>query len=180
MLLPSTGSLTNMRGSNWKRLSQDIFEILQGHFCSFQVALTTRKPCPSMSTVSKVPIPPTKMEGVRLECGAKPKLLGLHVNLSKVEWYWMAVHDKIVSFWTYASLWGDSGRGECPNNIDDTIDEMVWKMPKEQWCGRQNKTWRKKQHSSFKLQCFNAPSPSVPLSSEFSRRQYCQLALAHG
>ena len=138
-LLPSTGSLPNMRGSNWKRLSQDIFEILQGHFRSFQAALTTRKPCPSMSTVSKVPIPPTKMEGVRLECGAKRKLLGLHVNLSKVEWYWMAVHEKIVSFWTYTSLWGDSSMGDCPNNIDDTIDEMVWKMPRTVvWKGKKN------------------------------------------
>ena len=58
--------------------------------------------------------PPTKAEGVRLECGAKHKPLGFHVNLGKIEWCWMAVHEPIVSFWTYTSLHKDADRGWLP------------------------------------------------------------------
>ena len=106
----------------------------------------------------RCPFPQQKWKVCVWSVVPKRKLLGLHVNLSTVEWYWMAVHDKIVSFWTYASLWEDSARGDCTNNIDDIlmIQLMRWfGKCLEQWCGRQ----KKHEESSF-----NALSPSVPLS----------------
>lgn len=55
---------------------------------------------------------------------------------------------------------GDSGRGDCTNNIDDTIDEMVWNMPRTVvWKGKKKHEERNNIVSSF-----NALSPSVPLS----------------